>query len=188
MGSSSILASPMPSSGTCCPDGTHGPTRHRSVTQAPCWLSWPNGGPKPIASRLRSSTLPPLPRLMPPLLSSVSGASALVVNLALRPLSRLFDGQPMRTNVAQLGGRDCLSRLGRGACARADAAGSALESTNIEDTDRVEIASEVHGEGVKASVLEQIVRSGALGHLPPAARFCRRAAALPKRPLRPCAA
>lgn len=101
------------------------------------------------------------------LLALAVTSMVIFVNLALRPLSRLVDRQPIRTTeLSRSFAVEIICRASAEAHVRAlllqGFAGaslhlSSLESTNIEDTDRVEIASEVHGEGIKASVLEQIV-------------------------------
>lgn len=101
------------------------------------------------------------------LLAAAVTGMVIFVNLALRPLSRLLDRQPIRTTeLSQHFAVEIVCRASAEAHVRAlmlqgfAGAGlhlSSLESTNIEDSDRVEIASEVHAEGVKPTVLEQIV-------------------------------
>lgn len=101
------------------------------------------------------------------LLAAAVTGMVIFVNLALRPLSRLLDRQPIRTTeLSQHFAVEIVCRASAEAHVRAlmlqgfAGAGlhlSSLESTNIEDSDRVEIASEVHAEGMQPHMLEQIV-------------------------------
>ncbi len=89
------------------------------------------------------------------------------VNLALRPLSRLLDRQPLQmTEIAHHYAVEIVCRSAEEAHVRAlmlqgfATSGlhlTALDSANIEDSDRVEVTARVNGEGVPAASLEQIV-------------------------------
>lgn len=101
------------------------------------------------------------------LLAAAVTGMVIFVNLALRPLSRLLDRQPVGTTelthsfaveiVCRSSAEAHIRALMLQGFANAGLHLTALESINIEDSDRVEITSEVNGEGVKATVLEQIV-------------------------------
>ena len=100
------------------------------------------------------------------LAAAVAGC-VVFVNLALRPLSRLLDRQPIQTT--ELSRNYSVEIICRGAqeahvralmlqgFATSGLHLSALDSENIEDTDRVEVTARVHGEGVAPEALEQIV-------------------------------
>ena len=89
------------------------------------------------------------------------------VNLALRPLSRLLDRTPLQTT--ELVRNYAVEIICRGAheahvralmlqgFATSGLHLTALDSENIEDTDRVQVTARVHGEGVAPEALEQIV-------------------------------
>lgn len=92
---------------------------------------------------------------------------AVFVNLALRPLSRLLDRQPIQTTELERSyAVEIVCRGSEEAHVRAlmlqgfATSGlhlTALDSANIEDSDRVEVTARVHGEGVRPAALEQIV-------------------------------
>lgn len=115
------------------------------------------------------------------LLAAAVTGMVIFVNLALRPLSRLLDRQPIRTTelshhfvveiVCRASAEAHVRALMLQGFAGAGLHLSSLESTNIEDSDRVEIASEVHAEGVKPTVLEQIVGRLSLEPMVTAARW-----------------
>ncbi len=107
------------------------------------------------------------------------------VNLALRPLSRLLDRQPIQTT--ELERHYSVEIICRGAqeahvralmlqgFATSGLHLSALDSENIEDTDRVEVTARVHGEGVAPAALEAIVGRLSLEPAVTAARWQMRA-------------
>jgi putative Mg2+ transporter-C (MgtC) family protein len=107
------------------------------------------------------------------------------VNLALRPLSRLLDRQPIQTT--ELSRNYSVEIVCRGAqeahvralmlqgFATSGLHLTALDSENIEDTDRVEVTARVHGEGVAPAALEQIVGRLSLEPAVTAARWQMRA-------------
>ena len=107
------------------------------------------------------------------------------VNLALRPLSRLLDRQPIQTTeLARNFSVEIICRGAQEAHVRAlmlqgfATSGlhlTALDSENIEDTDRVEVTARVHGEGVAPEALEQIVGRLSLEPAVTAARWQMRA-------------
>ncbi|MFN3937493.1 MAG: MgtC/SapB family protein [Gemmobacter sp.] len=89
------------------------------------------------------------------------------VNLALRPLSRLLDRQPIQTTeLLRNYAVEIVCRSAEEAHVRAlmlqgfATSGlhlTALDSENIEGSDRVEVTAAVNGEGVPPGALEQIV-------------------------------
>lgn len=101
------------------------------------------------------------------LLAVAVTAMVIFVNLALRPLSRLLDRQPLQTTeLARHYAVEIVCRSAEEAHVRAlmlqgfATSGlhlTALDSANIEDSDRVEVTARVNGEGVPAASLEQIV-------------------------------
>ncbi|NHB78574.1 MgtC/SapB family protein [Rhodobacter calidifons] len=101
------------------------------------------------------------------LLATAVTAMVIFVNLALRPLSRLLDRQPLQTTeLVRSYTVEIVCRSSEEAHVRAlmlqgfATSGlhlTALDSANIEDSDRVEVTARVHGEGVKPEALEQIV-------------------------------
>ncbi len=94
-------------------------------------------------------------------------AMVIFVNLALRPLSRLLDRQPLQTTeLVRNYAVEIVCRSSEEAHIRAlmlqgfATSGlhlTALDSENIEDSDRVEVTAHVNGEGVQPVALEQIV-------------------------------
>lgn len=94
-------------------------------------------------------------------------AMVVFVNLALRPLSRLLDRQPIQTTeLLRNYAVEIVCRAAQEAHVRAlmlqgfATSGlhlTALDSENIEDSDRVEVTAAVNGEGVPPAALEQIV-------------------------------
>jgi putative Mg2+ transporter-C (MgtC) family protein len=107
------------------------------------------------------------------------------VNLALRPLSRLLDRTPIQTTeLARNYAVEIVCRSAQEAHVRAlmlqgfATSGlhlTALDSENIEDSDRVEVTARVHGEGVAPAALEQIVGRLSLEPAVTAARWQMRA-------------
>ncbi|NHB77748.1 MgtC/SapB family protein [Rhodobacter calidifons] len=101
------------------------------------------------------------------LLAAVVTGMVIFVNLALRPLSRLLDRQPLQTTeLARSYTVEIVCRSSEEAHVRAlmlqgfATSGlhlTALDSANIEDSDRVEVTARVQGEAVKPEALEQIV-------------------------------
>lgn len=101
------------------------------------------------------------------LLAGAVTAMVVFVNLALRPLSRLLDRQPIQTT--ELVRNYAVEIVCRGAeeahvralmlqgFATSGLHLTALDSENIEDSDRVEVTAQVNGEGVQPVALEQIV-------------------------------
>lgn len=97
---------------------------------------------------------------------SVTGM-VVFVNLALRPVARLVDRQPLQgTELVRRFEVEIVCRGAQEAHVRAlllqgfATSGlhlTALDSANIDDSDRVEVTARVNGEGVKPSALEQIV-------------------------------
>jgi putative Mg2+ transporter-C (MgtC) family protein len=89
------------------------------------------------------------------------------VNLALRPLSRLLDRQPIQTTeLLRNDAVEIVCRSAEEAHVRAlmlqgfATSGlhlKALDSENIEGSDRVEVTAAVNGEGTPPAALEQIV-------------------------------
>jgi len=107
------------------------------------------------------------------------------VNLALRPLSRLLDRQPIQTTELERNySVEIVCRGAQEAHVRAlmlqgfATSGlhlTALDSENIEDSDRVEVTARVHGEGIAPAALEQIVGRLSLEPAVTAARWQMRA-------------
>jgi len=101
------------------------------------------------------------------LLACAVTAMVIFVNLALRPLSRLLDRQPIQsTELVRNYAVEIICRSAQEAHVRAlmlqgfATSGlhlTALDSKNIEDSDRVEVTAQVNGEGVQPLALEQIV-------------------------------
>ncbi|MFN4184856.1 MAG: MgtC/SapB family protein [Hyphomonas sp.] len=101
------------------------------------------------------------------LLACAVTAMVIFVNLALRPLSRLLDRQPLQTTeLVRNYAVEIICKSAEEAHVRAlmlqgfATSGlhlTALDSENIEDSDRVEVAVQVSGEGIQPGVLEQIV-------------------------------
>jgi len=101
------------------------------------------------------------------LLACAVTAMVIFVNLALRPLSRLLDSQPIQsTELLRNYAVEIVCRGAQEAHVRAlmlqgfATSGlhlTALDSENIEDSDRVEVTAQVNGEGVQPLALEQIV-------------------------------
>lgn len=101
------------------------------------------------------------------LLAAAVTGMVVFVNLALRPLSRLLDRQPIQTTelvqeylveIVCRGAQEAHVRaLMLQGLASAGLLLSALDSRNIEDSDRVEVFAAVHGEGIAPGALEQIV-------------------------------
>lgn len=101
------------------------------------------------------------------LLACAVTAMVIFVNLALRPLSRLLDRQPLQTT--ELTRNYAVEIICKGAeeahvralmlqgFATSGLHLTALDSENIEDSDRVEVTAQVTGEGIQPGVLEQIV-------------------------------
>ncbi len=106
------------------------------------------------------------------------------VNLALRPISRLLDRTPLQTTeLARNYAVEIICRGAQEAHVRAlmlqgfATSGlhlTALDSENIEDTDRVEVTARVHGEGIAPEALEQIVGRLSLEPAVTAARWSMR--------------
>ena len=119
------------------------------------------------------------------LLALAVTGSVVFVNLALRPLSRLLDRQPIQTT--ELSRNYLVEIVCRGAqkahvralmlqgLATSGLHLTALDSENIEDTDRVEVTARVHGEGIAPAALEQIVGRLSLEPAVTAARWSMRA-------------
>ena len=94
-------------------------------------------------------------------------AMVVFVNLALRPLSRLLDRQPIQTTelvhnypveIVCRGAEEAHVRaLLLQGFAMSGLHLTALDSENIEDSDRVEVTAAVNGEEVQPGALEQIV-------------------------------
>lgn len=101
------------------------------------------------------------------LLAGAVTVMVVFVNLMLRPLARLLDRQPLHaTELIRTNGVEIICRSSEEAHVRAlmlqgfATSGlhlTALDSQNIEGSDRVEVTAAVNGEGVPASALEQIV-------------------------------
>jgi len=101
------------------------------------------------------------------LLACAVTAMVIFVNLALRPLSRLLDRQPIQsTELVHNYAVEIICRSAQEAHVRAlmlqgfATSGlhlTALDSENIEDSDRVEVNAQVNGEGIQPVALEQIV-------------------------------
>lgn len=100
-------------------------------------------------------------------LAAAVTAMVVFVNLALRPISRLLDRQPLQTTeLVRNYSVEIVCRGAEEAHVRAlmlqgfATAGlhlTALDSANIEGSDRVGVTAAVNGEGVPPSALEQIV-------------------------------
>jgi putative Mg2+ transporter-C (MgtC) family protein len=101
------------------------------------------------------------------LLACAVTGMVIFVNLALRPLSRLLDRQPIQTTeLVRNYAVEIVCRSNEEAHVRAlmlqgfATSGlhlTALDSANIEDSDRVEVTARVNGEGIQPVALEQIV-------------------------------
>lgn len=101
------------------------------------------------------------------LLATAVTSLVVFVNLALRPLARRLDRQPIATTelvacfvveiVCRAPEEAHVRALMLQGFATSQLHLTALESVNIEDTDRVEVTARVNGEGVRTTAMEHIV-------------------------------
>lgn len=115
------------------------------------------------------------------LLACAVTGMVIFVNLALRPLSRLLDRQPIQTTelmrnyaveIVCKGAEEAHVRaLMLQGFATSGLHLTALDSENIEDSDRVEVTAQVNGEGIQPVALEQIVGRLSLESAVTAARW-----------------